>query len=125
LGHVIGDSTVLLVHLCPQKGQFSFFIAIPLLGDIVICLKTYPLKLLISHSKNLHLEKTKPNWHTLSNLERIYAMLKGFRVSEKSFRDYVFTRAVFKTSRYEVSNTIKEKVYKEWKFSFDAFGYDK
>ncbi|MCK4348519.1 MAG: hypothetical protein KAW47_07870 [Thermoplasmatales archaeon] len=91
----------------------------------MICLKTYPLKFLISHSKNLHLEKTKPNRHTLSNLERIYAMFNGFRASEKSFRDYAFTQAVFKTSKYEVSNTIKEKMYKEWNFSFDAFGYDK
>ncbi len=65
--------------------------------------------------------------HPLSNLERIYAMLNlnGFRASEKSFRDYASTQAVFKTSKYGVSNTIKEKTYKEWKFSFDAFGYDK
>ncbi|MEA3457777.1 MAG: hypothetical protein U9R21_03775, partial [Candidatus Thermoplasmatota archaeon] len=63
LGHVIGDSAVLLVHLCPQKGQFSFFIAILPLGDITIYLKTYPLEFLIFHSKNLHLEKTKPNRH--------------------------------------------------------------
>ena len=63
----------------------------------------------------------------LKELKRIYAELHldGFKESEKVFMEYISSQANFKIQKYVVDEIIKEKIYKEWKFAFDEFGYEK
>ena len=62
----------------------------------------------------------------LKNIKSIYSTLslKDFEESNKIFSDYIASQKYFKVSTYNLDPRIKEKIYKKWKFVFDAFGYD-
>ena len=62
----------------------------------------------------------------LKNLEVIYDELSigDFREAEPYFRKFVEKYADYKPDSYEMKEEVREKVYREWKFAFDAFGYD-
>ncbi len=60
-------------------------------------------------------------------LKKIYATLNldGFNKSEKVLKKYVESQKNFKASNYNMDDTVKEKIYKKWKFTFKEFGYGK
>ena len=60
-------------------------------------------------------------------LQQIYAKL-GFDDFEKvkpAFEKELQEYLGYKTNHYDISDTLKEKIYTNWKFAFDTFGYDK
>jgi len=60
------------------------------------------------------------------NLEVIYDELgiDGFKDSEPYFRKFVEKYRNYTPDKYTMDEATREKVYEEWKFAFDAFGYD-
>ncbi len=58
-------------------------------------------------------------------LRRIYSELdlKSFRESENAFKKFIASQSKIKTSKYEMKEEIKQKIYSKWQFAFDAFGY--
>jgi hypothetical protein len=66
---------------------------------------------------------TKP----LEQLENIYTKLhlNGFKESEKKFTEYIVSQTYVKQQKYVLDKSVKEKIYTEWKFVFDAFNYEK
>jgi len=60
-------------------------------------------------------------------LKKIYATLNldGFNKSKKVLKKYVESQKNFKVSNYKMDDTVKEKIYKKWKFTFEEFGYEK
>ena len=60
------------------------------------------------------------------NLEVIYDELgiDGFKDSEPYFRKFVKKYRNYTPDKYTMDEATREKVYEEWKFAFDAFGYD-
>ena len=60
------------------------------------------------------------------NLEVIYDELgiDGFKDSEPYFRKFVEKYRNYTPDKYTIDEATREKVYEEWKFAFDAFGYD-
>ena len=62
----------------------------------------------------------------LYNLEAIYDELgiDGFSEAEPYFRKFVEKYRNYTPDKYTMDEATREKVYEEWKFAFDAFGYD-
>jgi hypothetical protein len=58
-------------------------------------------------------------------LENIYDTLdlEGFYGAKESFEKFVRKYKNYKPSSYVISEDIKEKLYREWKQTFDEFGY--
>ena len=67
------------------------------------------------------------NKNPIHELKNIYATLNldGFNKSEKVLKKYVESQKNFKVSNYKMDDTVKEKIYKKWKFTFEEFGYEK
>jgi hypothetical protein len=63
----------------------------------------------------------------LKHIQRMYAELQldGFKESEQSFKDYLASQIHVKRHTYDITEEVKEKIYKEWKFAFDEFGYER
>jgi len=63
----------------------------------------------------------------LEQLNHIYTKLNlcGFEESEKKFADYIETQAKVKKQKYLSDESVKEKIYTDWKFAFEAFHYRK
>jgi hypothetical protein len=63
----------------------------------------------------------------LEHLRLVYTTLNlgGFAGSEKKFRDYIATQEHMKKQRYSLDEHLKEKIYSEWDFAFEAFHYEK
>lgn len=63
----------------------------------------------------------------LEGVKKIYSELnlKGFKKSENAFKKYIASQAHIKIQKYEIDKTLKEKVYKKWKFAFKEFEYSK
>lgn len=62
----------------------------------------------------------------LSEMKRMYRTLgiKGFSKVQDVMDAYVKTQKTVKTSTYKMDDSIKERVYQKWKFTFDAFGFE-
>lgn len=60
---------------------------------------------------------------TLSETYKIFNM-KGFETAKPFFDKYVYQHRNYKPDTYTFDEQIKKKVYNEWKFMFDAYGYD-
>jgi hypothetical protein len=60
-------------------------------------------------------------------LRKIYYKfgLDSFNKSENAFKNYILKHKNYKTNNYLIDNKIKEKIYNEWKFAFEEFGYTK
>jgi hypothetical protein len=63
----------------------------------------------------------------VAHLNKIYTNLhlEGFKEVEKKFTEYTTAQADVKKQSYLLDETIKKRIYSEWKFTFDAFQYDK
>ena len=63
----------------------------------------------------------------LDNLKKIYDFLgiKGFTKAKPHFQKYIDFHKNYKKDKYVISKAEKEKVVKNWNFTFDAFGYSK
>jgi len=62
----------------------------------------------------------------LQLLEAAYQHLgkENFAEARPFFKEEILNHAHFQQNKYEISEELKEKIYSEWKFAFDAFGYD-
>ena len=60
-------------------------------------------------------------------LEAAYQHLgrENFAEARPFFEAEIQNHANFQQNKYEMSEELKAKIYSEWKFAFDAFGYDK
>ena len=63
----------------------------------------------------------------LDHIKEIYSRLEldGFQASEETFKKYIASQEHVKTQRYMLDDSLKERIYSEWKFAFDAFNYEK
>jgi hypothetical protein len=63
----------------------------------------------------------------LKVLERTYAELAlgDFEIVQAALAAQVAEYTGFKTNQYEMDAALKEKIYIEWKFAFEEFGYSK
>ena len=63
----------------------------------------------------------------LEHVKNIYSCLElaGFQVSEKKFTDYIASQEQTKKQQYTLDEHLKERIYSEWKFAFEAFQYEK
>jgi hypothetical protein len=62
----------------------------------------------------------------LEHVKDIYSHLEldGFQASEKTFRDYIASQEQTKKQHYSLDEHLKERIYSEWKFAFEAFQYE-
>jgi len=62
----------------------------------------------------------------LHNLEAIYDELHigNFQQAEPHFRKFLDKYRDYTPDKYNMDEETREKVYREWKFAFEAFGYD-
>ncbi len=62
----------------------------------------------------------------IQELKRVYKELglKTFEQYNGAFRKYVEKYGHIKTSKYQMDEETKSKIYKKWAFAFDAFGYE-
>ena len=62
----------------------------------------------------------------VKKLERIYAELnlEGFEKAKPMFEQYVKKHENYSTDKYSIDEHTKKKIYNEWKFVFDEFGYE-
>lgn len=65
--------------------------------------------------------------HPTERLKEIYRSLglEGFDAAQPAFERYVKEHENYKADSYTFDKQIKQKVYNEWKQTFDAFGYEK
>jgi len=63
----------------------------------------------------------------LNETKRIFSDLglSGFKEYEQAFKDYIKTQDTIKIDSYDFKDKLKEKIYKEWGFTFEEFGYEK
>jgi hypothetical protein len=63
----------------------------------------------------------------LEYVKDIYSRLEldGFQASENKFKDYVASQEQMKKQQYTLDEQLKERIHSEWKFTFDAFHYEK
>jgi omega-hydroxy-beta-dihydromenaquinone-9 sulfotransferase len=63
----------------------------------------------------------------LTQVKNIYSTLhlNGFKQSEKKFTEYILSQTQVKKQKYVLDENVKEKIYREWTFAFDAFQYEK
>ena len=63
----------------------------------------------------------------LNNLKKIYDSLgiKGFTKAQPYFQKYIDFHKNYKKDKYVLSEIDKDKVLKNWEFTFDAFGYSR
>jgi len=63
----------------------------------------------------------------LEHVKDIYSRLDldGFQASEKKFTDYIASQEQTKKQQYTLDEHLKERIYSEWKFAFEAFQYEK
>lgn len=63
----------------------------------------------------------------LDRLKEIYKKLdlSGFEEAKPFFKKYIEKHKNYKPHSYVITNKIREKIYKEWKFAFDELGYKK
>jgi hypothetical protein len=61
----------------------------------------------------------------LKELKSIYTKLQldGFDKSEKTFNEYIASQTNVKIQKYIMDESIKQRIYREWKFAFDNFDY--
>ena len=61
----------------------------------------------------------------LETLESLYNKLdiKGFEEAKPFFNRYIKAHDGYTPQKYKIDEAIKEKVYREWRFAFDTFGY--
>ena len=61
----------------------------------------------------------------LETLQSLYTTfdIKGFEEAKPFFDRYIKAHDGYTPQKYEIDETIKEKIYREWRFAFDAFGY--
>jgi len=50
---------------------------------------------------------------------------ENFAEAKPFFEAEIENHAGFQQNKYEISEELKEKIYSEWKFAFEAFGYDR
>ena len=62
----------------------------------------------------------------LKNLEVIYEELDigNFSEAEPYFRKFAEKYKNYTPDKYTMDDGMRERIYDEWKFAFDAFGYD-
>lgn len=62
----------------------------------------------------------------VANLASVYEQLgiTHFHQAEPAFRKFADGYKNYRPNHYNISEDVREKVYREWKFAFDAFGYD-
>jgi hypothetical protein len=62
----------------------------------------------------------------LEHVKDIYSRLEleGFQASEKKFREYIASQEQIKKQQYSLDEHLKERIYSEWKFAFEAFQYE-
>ncbi|HHO57424.1 MAG TPA: sulfotransferase, partial [Thermoplasmatales archaeon] len=62
----------------------------------------------------------------VQELRRVYKELglKTFKQYNETIRKYIEKYGNIKTSKYQMDEEIKSKIYKKWAFAFDAFGYE-
>jgi len=63
----------------------------------------------------------------LEHVKDIYSRLTldGFQASEKKFTDYIASQQQTKKQQYTLDEHLKERIYLEWRFAFEAFHYEK
>jgi len=63
----------------------------------------------------------------LKVLQRTYEQLalSNFEAVRADFEAEVRGYSDFKTNKYQIDASLKEKIYAEWKFAFEEFGYSK
>ncbi len=63
----------------------------------------------------------------LTVLERAYKdlHLSNFESARSAFEAEISEYDNYQTNKYEMEDVLKEKIYSEWQFAFDAFGYKK
>lgn len=63
----------------------------------------------------------------LEQMRYIYTKLNlgEFQESEKKFSDFIQSQTQVKKQKYLLDQNLKEKIYTEWKFAFEAFHYKK
>lgn len=63
----------------------------------------------------------------LEHVKDIYARLEldGYQALENKFKDYIASQEHMKKQLYTLDEPLKEKIYSEWKFAFEAFHYEK
>lgn len=63
----------------------------------------------------------------LEHVQDLYSRLglDGFDVSVDSFTDYIASQHHIRKQQYTMDKQLKERIYSEWKFAFDAFEYEK
>jgi hypothetical protein len=61
----------------------------------------------------------------LKELKNIYTKLQldGFNKSEKTFKEYIASQTNVKIQKYIIDESIKQRIYRAWKFAFDNFDY--
>ncbi len=61
----------------------------------------------------------------LESLKTIYDSLnlKGFEEAKPYFERYIKAHDGYTPQKYNIDEVVKEKVYREWRFAFEAFGY--
>ena len=60
------------------------------------------------------------------NLEPIYEQLgiTHFHRAKPAFQKFADGYKNYRPNHYDIGDDIREKIYREWKFAFDAFGYE-
>lgn len=63
----------------------------------------------------------------IKTLEEVYKKLEleGFEEAQPAFKKFVERYKDYKPYTYEIDESIKKKIYKEWEFAFKKFGYEK
>ena len=63
----------------------------------------------------------------VDTLKAIYKTLniKGFEQAKPAFKSYVKAHESYKPYTYKIDESIREKVYDEWGFAFEEFGYNR
>ncbi len=63
----------------------------------------------------------------LDHVKQIYQRLEleGFQTMEQRFKDYIASQEQVKKQQYTFDDRLKERIYSEWKFAFEAFHYEK
>ena len=63
----------------------------------------------------------------LESLKHLYGSLRleGFAEAKPVFQLYIKQHENYKKNNYTIDDTVRNKIYRAWKFAFDALGYDK
>mgnify|MGYP006267097311 CR=1 FL=1 len=63
----------------------------------------------------------------LEQIQGIYSRLNlgEFHEFEKKFSDFIASQSLLKKQKYLLDQHLKDMIYAEWRFAFEAFHYEK